>query len=1178
MTVGTGATLQFAPGSSGTSFSFANSFVLDGGTIKGLDGIQRLGTGVGATINVTANGGTIRSKWGTKNVFLDGQLTGSGPLTVENDGGGRSTVIITNNTNTYSGTLTLNAALLSGELLTIGVNNALQNATVNVNGTSGAFSGLSFSTTAPVFGALRGNGNFAITTGVTLSVGNNNSPTSYSGVMSDVGALTKVGSGTFTIVGANTYTGVTTVSTGILQIGDGVTEGTIAGTSIINNATLTYNTAGAAPAYAGAISGTGVVSKIGAGSKALTGGNIYTGATAVTGGTLTVSGTGAINASSGITINGSTAKYAHTSSVASSIPITLTLGTLDGTGTVGSVTVGAGTGGIVANGMGTTAALTIGTLTYSGAGTMSLIPLGGGSTAPGSAAPLVVSGTLSTTGAAGAITMNLAPASLFVNGSTYNLVSYGTFAGTASEFAIGTGLSARQVSASTFGKDTVNKFITLTVNGDNPVWSGANGGVWKTGTTNVVGATPSWALKTAQTATDFWNTDIVEFNDTVNLGAGPVAPATTFAAIEGGNVSPSAMTFNNTSLNYTVQSSDGSGIASGTLTKNGTGTVFLVTANTYVGATAVNAGTLNVSGSLDGTPITVASGATFTLEGVLANTAVTVGAGGNFLQETFSSGISGAASLTTSGTATLAAFNTFTGGVTLNAGTLRVNNAFALGSGAVTINGGILDNTSGFAVSLANNNTQSWNGDFTFAGTGDGTHDLQMGNGVVTLGGAGPARTVTVSAGTLTVGRIAGTGFGFTKAGAGTLTLAPTAVSSISGELNVTGGALNIGAQDFTATGLAGSGTISNGSGTTRWLIITNTADNVFSGTLQNGGGGLLGFSKSGAGKMTLSGANSYSDVTTLAVGTLVAASPTALGNTSRIQLSSGTTLIMASDGGDNLYPISTGTGTTATIVSDRATAGVGINHSLTTPAGGGLGGGLGGGTINVTSGANVTSGTGRITFVQLGFSAGSVQTTLLNPTTASVSVGDVTKALNTPNQTLGLGGTSTGNEVTGVISNGLAAANAVTKSDTSTWTLSGANTYTGPTLISAGTLRIGNGGATGSLAPASAITTNASLVFNRSDAPTQGTDFNSVIAGTGSVTQAGAGNLILNGVNTYTGGTVVNSGTLTLNGANTGTGIVRGVVTVNTGGTLQLASTTALGYTARVEGGYHQRRRRTRG
>ena len=148
------------------------------------------------------------------------------------------------------------------------------------------------------------------------------------------------------------------------------------------------------------------------------------------------------------------------------------------------------------------------------------------------------------------------------------------------------------------------------------------------------------------------------------------------------------------------------------------------------------------------------------------------------------------------GTLTLGGSDTYSGGTTLSAGQLNLNNTAALGSGRFTISGGTIGNTSGGAVTLSSNPAQSWNGDFTFAGS----NNLNLGTGNVTLGGS---RTVMVASNTLTVGGAisdGGSGYSLTKAGAGTLVL--TGSDTYSGGTTVGGGLL-----DFASTVAIPSGT-----------------------------------------------------------------------------------------------------------------------------------------------------------------------------------------------------------------------------------------------------------------------------------------------------------------------------------------------------------------------------------
>ena len=136
-------------------------------------------------------------------------------------------------------------------------------------------------------------------------------------------------------------------------------------------------------------------------------------------------------------------------------------------------------------------------------------------------------------------------------------------------------------------------------------------------------------------------------------------------------------------------------------------------------------------------------------------------------------------------------------------------------------------------------------------------------------------------------------------------------------------------------------------------------------------------------------------------------------------------------------------------------------------------------------------------------------------------------------------------------ISLSLAGAANLTKSGLGYLVLSNANTYTGATTVSAGTLQIGDGGTTGSLGSGGAVTNDSALVFNRSDAMTVAND----ISGSGTVTQSWHGTTTLSGTNTYIGTTTITKGTLSAGL----TGNLGGAASnlVFGGGTLQITGTT---------------------
>jgi len=111
--------------------------------------------------------------------------------------------------------------------------------------------------------------------------------------------LTKTGTGTLTLTGANIYSGATAVNAGTLQIGDGTSghDGSLLTSGITDSGALVYNLYGNQTAGYG-ISGTGSLNKNGAGTLTLTGANTYSGATTVSAGTLELGGAGTLGGGS----------------------------------------------------------------------------------------------------------------------------------------------------------------------------------------------------------------------------------------------------------------------------------------------------------------------------------------------------------------------------------------------------------------------------------------------------------------------------------------------------------------------------------------------------------------------------------------------------------------------------------------------------------------------------------------------------------------------------------------------------------------------------------------------------------------------------------------------------------------------------------------------------------------
>ncbi|EBE1135849.1 autotransporter outer membrane beta-barrel domain-containing protein [Salmonella enterica] len=264
-----------------------------------------------------------------------------------------------------------------------------------------------------------------------------------------------------------------------------------------------------------------------------------------------------------------------------------------------------------------------------------------------------------------------------------------------------------------------------------------------------------------------------------------------------------------------------------------------------------------------------------------------------------------------------------------------------------------------------------------------------------------------------------------------------------------------------------GSTTISEGT-----LIATNvealgTGNVTDNATLEMNTGGDFDNAISGSGQvvksgdetLTLSGANSYTGGTTISGGTLVASNVEALGT------------------GD---------------ITDNAVL------ELNT----------GGDFDNAISGQVVKSGDKTLTLSGANSYTGG--TTISGGTLVATNVEALGSGDVTDNATLEL---NTG----GDFDNAISGSGQVVKSGDKTLTLSGANSYSGATTISGGTLVATSVEALGS----GDVTDNAVLELN-----TGGT-FDNVISGSGQVVKSGDDALTLSGANTYTGGTTINGGTL---------------------------------------------------
>jgi len=369
------------------------------------------------------------------------------------------------------------------------------------------------------------------------------------------------------------------------------------------------------------------------------------------------------------------------------------------------------------------------------------------------------------------------------------------------------------------------------------VWQGNNNGNWD------VDATANWL--NGASVDYFFGGDNVVFNDA----------ASTFGVNLVGSVTPLTMTVSNNINNYTISTSSGGSIGSGTLTKQGAAELTLSSANLYAGGTVVSAGTVSAGNAT-----------------ALGSGAVTLGDA-----NTKTSDVS---LLLNSGATIANAIN-----VTAN-GTGAVIIGYESGTGC-TISGPINIQRS---IILTNSSTTT---QLTLNGGITGT-----GNVTVTGGGNFPAGGyVKWNTGAANFnGNISITG-------AGTMLDINTAVST-NVNLFVDAGAYLGDVNSPAINSLTGSGTIEPGPGAayaTTLYIGSAGGSGTFNGTFTNN---ALGYScnivMNGNGTETLTGDNSLSGgVTTVAAGTLIVANTTGYGlGTGNVNISSNATLVIDNSGG----------------------------------------------------------------------------------------------------------------------------------------------------------------------------------------------------------------------------------------------------------------------------------------
>ncbi|MDO9499609.1 autotransporter domain-containing protein, partial [Falsiroseomonas sp.] len=392
---------------------------------------------------------------------------------------------------------------------------------------------------------------------------------------------------------------------------------------------------------------------------------------------------------------------------------------------------------------------------------------------------------------------------------------------------------------------------------------------------------------------------------------------------------------------------------------NNAAQLILTAANTYAGATTIDAGVLVLQGAgsiAQSSGVTIGSHGTIDISGT--------DAGASFVTLAGDGGVAlGAQTATvTNGSTSFGGVISGTGGLTVAGGaqTLGGVNSF---TGATTIDSGATLALTGTGSIAAASGVEA-NGQFSIAGTSAGASIATLsGNGTVALG----AQTLSIAEGaTSFAGNISGTG-GLTVAG-GTQTL--TGANGLTGMVQVDDGAtlaldggsagiatasqvqiagtLDVSGNTSTdITTLSGSGDVALGAAALR---ITQGSTS-FAGDIQGSAGSALTI---GGGTQTLSGASTLAGAVTIDHGAVLA-----LTGTGGIAAASG----VAANG--NLDISATSAGASITTLSGNGSVALGAQTLTATHGSTSFAGGIGGsGGLTVSGGTQMLSGTNGFTGV----------------------------------------------------------------------------------------------------------------------------------------------------------------------------------------------------------------------